>query len=47
MKQRYISPLIMLGFIIILIITAIVAALFGFPVITLDETYISIASFDY
>ena len=47
MKQRYIPLLIMLGFIIILIITAIVAALFGIPVLALDETYISIASFDY
>lgn len=37
----------MIGFVIILIITPIVAALYGIPVLALDETYVSIASYDF
>jgi len=47
MEKRFIPLLIMLGFLIILIITPIVAAVFDIPVITLDTPDISIASFDY
>lgn len=37
----------MLGFIIILIVTPLVAAAFGFPLIAMSNVYISIASFDF
>ena len=47
MEKRYIPLLIILGFLIIVIITAVVAALFGVPIVALDEPDISIASFDY
>ncbi|MHA2268134.1 MAG: hypothetical protein ACXAB8_10085 [Promethearchaeota archaeon] len=47
MEKRYIPLLIMLGFIILLIITVVVAAVFGIPIIALDQSEISIASFDY
>ena len=47
MEKRYIPLLIMLGLLIILIITPIVAILFNIPVIALDTPDISIASFDY
>ncbi|MFX0060238.1 MAG: hypothetical protein ACFE85_06155 [Candidatus Hodarchaeota archaeon] len=47
MDKRFIPLLMAISFIIILIITAVVAAIFGFPVIALDETNISTASFDY
>ncbi len=47
MEKRYIPLLIMLGLLIILIITPIVATLFNIPVIALDTPDISIASFDY
>jgi len=47
MKKRTIPVLIMLGFIAILIITAIVAAVFGVPPIALDQSDVSTASFDY
>ena len=47
MKKRLIPLLIMLGFIIILIITAIVAAVFGVPLMALDQSDVSTASFDY
>ncbi|MFX0059927.1 MAG: hypothetical protein ACFE8J_16645 [Candidatus Heimdallarchaeota archaeon] len=47
MDKRFIPLLMTIGFIIILIITATVAAVFGFPVIAVDETNISTASFDY
>ena len=47
MEKRYIPLLIMLGLLIILIITPIVATIFDIPVVALDTPYISIASFDY
>lgn len=47
MEKRYIPLLIILGLLIILIITPIVATLFNIPVIALDTPDISIASFDY
>ena len=47
MEKRYIPLLIILGLLIILIITPIVAALFNIPVIAIDTPDISIASFDY
>jgi len=47
MKKRLIPLLIILGFIIILIITAIVAAVFGVPLMALDQSDVSTASFDY
>ncbi len=47
MEKRYIPLLIMLGLLIILIITPIVAAVFDIPVVALDTPDISIASFDY
>ncbi|GAG53154.1 unnamed protein product, partial [marine sediment metagenome] len=47
MKKRTIPVLIMLGFIAILIITAIIAAVFGVPPIALDQSEVSTASFDY
>lgn len=37
----------MLGFLAILIITALVAAVFGIPIIAMDDTNISYASFDF
>lgn len=37
----------MLGFIVILIITPLVAAVFGFPLIAVSDAYISIATFDF
>ena len=45
--KRFIPLLIMLGFIVILIVTPIVAAVFGYPLIAMDDTSISIASFDF
>lgn len=47
MEKRYIPLLIILGLLIIVIITPIVAILFNIPVIALDTPEISIASFDY
>ena len=47
MEKRFVPLLIMLGFLIILIITPIIGALFEVPIIALDEPDISIASFDY
>ncbi len=37
----------MLGFLAILIITPFIAVAFGFPIIAMDDTYISIATFDF
>ncbi len=47
LQKRFIPLLIMLGFLAILIITPLVAAAFGFPIIAMDDTFISIASFDF
>jgi len=47
MEKRFIPLLIMLGFVIILIITAIVATVFGVPLMALDQSDVSTASFDY
>ncbi|MFX0029727.1 MAG: hypothetical protein ACFE8B_10995 [Candidatus Hermodarchaeota archaeon] len=47
MEKRFIPLLIMLGFLIILILIPIVAAISDIPVIALDTPDISIASFDY
>jgi len=47
MEKRFIPLLIILGFIGILILTAFVAAVFDVPVIALDQSDVSIASFDY
>ncbi|MFW9882514.1 MAG: hypothetical protein ACFFG0_56350 [Candidatus Thorarchaeota archaeon] len=47
MENRLIPLLLMLGFITILILTAIAAAVFGVPVLALDQSDVSIASFDY
>ncbi|MEJ2276513.1 MAG: hypothetical protein P8Y70_02015 [Candidatus Lokiarchaeota archaeon] len=47
MEKRYIPLLIILGFLAIIIITAIVATFYGIPVIAVNESGISIASFDY
>ncbi len=47
MKKRNIPLLIMLGLLIIVIITPIVAAVFDVPVVAIDTSYLSIASFDY
>ncbi|MFX0156232.1 MAG: hypothetical protein ACFE9Q_17050 [Candidatus Hodarchaeota archaeon] len=47
MEKRTIPLLIMLGLFIVLIIIAIIAAVFDVPVIALNEPEISIASFDY
>lgn len=47
MEKRYIPLLMMLGLLIIVIITPIVAAVFDIPVVALDTPDISIASFDY
>jgi hypothetical protein len=45
--KRFIPLFIMLGFLAILIITPLVAAYYGFPIVAMDDTYISIASFDF
>ncbi|MFX0038781.1 MAG: hypothetical protein ACFFCY_07735 [Promethearchaeota archaeon] len=47
LPKRFIPLLIMLGFLVILIITPLVAAVFGVPIIAMDDTYISLASFDF
>jgi hypothetical protein len=47
LSKRFVPLLIMIGFIIILVITPIIAALFGIPILALDDTYISIASYDF
>ena len=47
MEKRTIPLLIMLGLLIALIVTAIIATFFNIPVIALNEPEISTASFDY
>ena len=47
LPKRFIPLLILLGFLAILIITPLVAALFGIPIIAMDDTDISIATFDF
>ncbi|MFX1309588.1 MAG: hypothetical protein ACFE8C_07820 [Promethearchaeota archaeon] len=47
LPKRYIPLLIMLGFIIILIITPLIAAVFGVPIVAMNQAQISIASFDF
>jgi len=47
MKKRNIPLLIMLGLLVIVIITAIISTALGVPLIALDDTDLSIASFDY
>ncbi|MCK4781089.1 MAG: hypothetical protein KAT57_12895, partial [Candidatus Lokiarchaeota archaeon] len=47
MEKRFIPLLMMLGLLIIVIITPIVAAVFDVPVVAIDTSYLSIASFDY
>ncbi|MFX0083569.1 MAG: hypothetical protein ACFE94_17615 [Candidatus Hodarchaeota archaeon] len=47
MEKRYIPLLIMLGLLLVLIITALVAAVFDVVIIALDQSDVSTASFDY
>ena len=47
MEKRYIPLIVMLGFFIILIFTTLIAGLLGVPIIALDDTLISIATFDF
>jgi hypothetical protein len=47
MEKRYIPLLIMLGLLIALILTAVIAAVFNVPVVATNEAEQSIASFDF
>jgi len=47
MKKRNIPLLIMLGLFLVLILTAVIAAVFGVPVVATNELELSIASFDF
>jgi len=47
MKKRNIPLLIMLGLFLVLILTAVIAAVFGVPVVAMNELELSIASFDF
>ncbi|UCC20640.1 MAG: hypothetical protein JSV62_04950 [Promethearchaeota archaeon] len=47
LPKRFVPLLIMLGFLAIFIITPFVAAVFGIPIIAMDDIYISIASYDF
>ena len=47
MEKRFIPLLIMLGLLVIVIITAIVATVLGVPLVALDPSDTSTASFDY
>jgi hypothetical protein len=47
MKKRNIPLLIMLGLLIVLILTAVIAAVFNVPIVATSELELSIASFDF